>query len=175
MPVLRPPIALDAAALPLLGHPGDPDYFPPGYEPCTAGLTEVPMLRLIAVTVLLASGVASPGSVAHAQEARNSNHAVYLQYCSACHAPEGKGDGVLAAHLTPKPTDLTQLAKQSGGEFNAVVVYDAISGRPPPGHGTSAMPVWGETMPEAPGNEDLRANKLRIAKIVNYLRSIQVQ
>src|SRR5262249_12788196 len=70
VPVLRPPIALDAAALPLLGHPGDPDYFLPGYEPCTGGLTEVPMLRLIAVTVLLASGVASPGSVAHAQEAR---------------------------------------------------------------------------------------------------------
>ena len=139
------------------------------------GLTEVPMLRRIAVTVLLASGVASPWSVAHAQEARNPNHAVYLQYCSACHGPDGKGDGPLAAHLTPKPTDLTQLAKQSGGEFNAVVVYDAISGRTPAAHGTSAMPVWGEKMPETPGDEDLRANKLRIAKIVNYLRSIQVR
>ena len=134
------------------------------------------MMRRIAVTVLLATVVMGPWSAARSQEARNPNHAIYLKYCSACHGPEGKGDGVLAPLLTPKPADLTQLAKQNGGEFNALAVFKAISGpRLPAAHGTSAMPVWGETMREGAGTEDLRANKLTIAKIVNYLRSIQVK
>src|SRR5262245_48873751 len=106
---LRAPaaIALDAAALPPASVVrGDAAYGVIREIPTTScragssaepGLTEVPMLRRIAMTVLLASGVASPWSVAHAQEARNPNHAVYLQYCSACHGPEGKGDGPLAA------------------------------------------------------------------------------
>jgi len=132
------------------------------------------MLRRLMGTVWVGWCIATACTAAYAEETPDPNYAAYLRYCSSCHGPNGNGDGTVAPQLTPKPTDLTQLAKKSGGEFDAVAVYDAISGsRVPAAHGTSAMPVWGEEMRERPGNEDLRANKLRIARIINYLRSIQ--
>jgi len=33
---------------------------------------------------------------------------LYQQYCSTCHGPEGKGDGISAANLPIKPQDLTE-------------------------------------------------------------------
>lgn len=35
---------------------------------------------------------------------------VFAQTCSACHGPQGKGDGVASAALDPKPHDLTDAA-----------------------------------------------------------------
>lgn len=113
---------------------------------------------------------------ARAADAANPNHEAYLKLCSSCHGPEGKGNGALAPLLTPKPTDLTQLAKKNGGEFNALAVYQTISGpRLAPAHGTSEMPVWGEVLRQEPGGSDPRGTELTLAKIVNYLRSIQAK
>ena len=42
----------------------------------------------------------------------------YRRYCASCHGLEGKGDGPVAASLRRAPTDLTQLARRSGGRFD---------------------------------------------------------
>ena len=36
-----------------------------------------------------------------------SGKALYQQYCSACHGPQGKGNGPAAAAMRPKPRDHT--------------------------------------------------------------------
>ncbi len=33
--------------------------------------------------------------------------ALFVKYCALCHGVEGRGDGALAASMTPRPTDLT--------------------------------------------------------------------
>lgn len=132
------------------------------------------MVRTMVSVGLAAALLLAGRGVAGAEEAQNPNHAAYLKYCSACHGPNGKGDGIIAPLLTPKPTNLTTLAKSHGGEFNALAVYKAISGPDiAKAHGTSEMPVWGEVLRQEPGGEDPRKSELTLAKIVNYLRSIQ--
>jgi mono/diheme cytochrome c family protein len=39
--------------------------------------------------------------------------AVYTTYCAACHGDSGKGDGVAAAALDPKPADYTDAARMA--------------------------------------------------------------
>ena len=132
------------------------------------------MLRT--VIALLAPALLATPFCAQAAGAPNPNHEVYLKLCSSCHGPAGKGDGPLAPMLTPKPSDLTQLAKKNGGEFNALAVYEAISGpHLAAAHGTSQMPVWGEVLRQEPGGAEPRASEISLAKVVNYLRSIQAK
>ncbi|MBY0280005.1 cytochrome c [Candidatus Binatia bacterium] len=112
--------------------------------------------------------------VARAADADNPNHAAYVKYCGACHGPNGKGDGIIAPLMTPKPTNLTLLAKQHGGEFDAMAVYKSVSGAGmPKAHGDSEMPVWGEELRHEVGGGDPRTAEVTLVKIVNYLRSIQ--
>lgn len=130
-------------------------------------------MRTMALVAAMVS-VLMVGSVARAADADNPNHAAYLKYCGACHGPAGKGDGIIAPLMSPKPTDLTLLAKQHGGEFDALAVYKSISGTDmTKAHGSSEMPVWGEELRHEVGGSDPRTAEVTLAKIVNYLRSIQ--
>ena len=51
------------------------------------------------------------GNAATAQEttsdAAKEAASIYAARCAGCHGPSGKGDGTIAAALTPKPRDLT--------------------------------------------------------------------
>ena len=100
-------------------------------------------------------------SLASGDEAGEAGRALYLRYCSACHGPAGKGDGIAGAFMRPRPTDLTLLARRNHGEFPFQKTLQAIDGttrvRP---HGESEMPVWGEVLREP-------------LVITNYIRSIQ--
>jgi len=102
--------------------------------------------------------------------------AAYLKHCSACHGEEGKGDGVVSGFMQPKPTDLTQMAKQNHGEYPMLMVVQDIDGsKTVRAHGDSAMPVWGEvfgrqgTSPVVPEAEA----RGKVMLIADYLRSIQ--
>lgn len=131
------------------------------------------MARTMTLIVMMAS-VLALGTAACAAEAENPNHAAYLKYCGACHGPSGKGDGIIAPLMTPKPTNLTLIAKQHGGEFDAMAVYKSVSGAGmPKAHGDSEMPVWGEELRHEVGGGDPRTAEVTLVKIVNYLRSIQ--
>lgn len=101
---------------------------------------------------------------------------LYLRYCSACHGEAGKGDGVVSQLMTPKPIDLTQLAKKAGGKFPFYDVVHAIDGRETlRAHGDSAMPVWGEIFKEeehgALGGEAVARSKAVV--ITSYVESLQ--
>ena len=66
----------------------------------------------------------------------------YRISCLNCHGEGGKGDGPMMELLTKKPSDLTVLAKNNGGEYPFVKVYQMVDGRVAvPGHGEREMPI----------------------------------
>jgi mono/diheme cytochrome c family protein len=60
-------------------------------------------LTLVALGLLLHLG--QPGALLAADTA--AGRALYQQYCSTCHGPQGKGDGPAASAMHPKPRDHT--------------------------------------------------------------------
>ena len=118
---------------------------------------------------------------------------LYTKYCASCHGTTGKGDGAVGTMMTPKATDLTQIAKRNGGKFPFYEVMEIINGRAPTGqqenaslpglpkaHGEPGMPVWGEIFsrdamsPNTSLDLQLQATG-KIMMITEYLQSIQVK
>ena len=67
----------------------------------------------------------------------------YELACMPCHGMNGRGDGPLAKGLKARPSDLTQIAKSSGGKFPTSKIFDFIDGRAAvAAHGAREMPVW---------------------------------
>ena len=66
---------------------------------------------------------------AQAQSQPYSGNGDYQAYCSSCHGPEAKGDGVIAKSLKKRPSDLTQLSIRNNGTFPEQKVFAAIDGR----------------------------------------------
>ena len=106
----------------------------------------------------------------------------YRVSCASCHGIGGKGDGNMAQFLTPKPSNLTMLAKNTGdGVYPFLKVFQVVDGRSEvSGHGDRAMPVWGDRYSlEAAkkygsfGGET--ATRARVLELVYYLQSIQAK
>lgn len=113
----------------------------------------------------------------------------YRVSCLSCHGVGGRGNGPLAKFLTVKPTDLTALAKNNGGQYPDIKaghfpflhVFQVIDGRTlVQVHGDRAMPVWGnrylsDTSPSSGrfGGEYEKVVRGRILELVYYLQSIQ--
>ncbi len=113
----------------------------------------------------------------------------YRVSCLSCHGVGGKGDGPMAEFLTLKPTDLTQLSNNNGGQYPDLKagrfpfsrVFQIIDGRTVvSGHGDRAMPVWGSRyLAEESGKYGpyLGANEHmvrgRILELVYYIQAIQ--
>ena len=72
---------------------------------------------------------------------------VYKSYCATCHGDAGKGDGIAAAALDPKPRDLSN-AEYVSGLTDAHIKKIATEGGPAGGL-SAAMPAWGGIIPEA--------------------------
>jgi mono/diheme cytochrome c family protein len=112
----------------------------------------------------------------HADEAGHPGKGLYLQYCGACHGPEGKGDGIAGTFIRPKPIDLTQIAKQHGGRFPARETMAIIDGRDTVrAHGDPDMPVWGEVFQDQPNWDTRRRTDVqeKIRLITEYIATIQ--
>ena len=75
----------------------------------------------------------------------NQGKEMYMQYCSSCHGPDGKGSGSVSVFLKVKVPDLTLLKKNNKGIYPMDQVILAIDGRRKlRSHGDPKMPVWGE-------------------------------
>jgi mono/diheme cytochrome c family protein len=101
---------------------------------------------------------------------------LYGRYCSACHGPSGKGDGVVAQFMRPHPADLTQLAKQAGGKFPYYKVMQTIDGRETVrAHGDPDMPVWGQLFTDEEGDSPQRHAVARgkVVLITDYVETLQ--
>ena len=69
---------------------------------------------------------------------------LYRRYCASCHGLEGRGEGPAAGALCPSPPDLAQLS------YGIPEILRQIDGRRTiRGHGTAAMPVWGEVFEQS--------------------------
>jgi mono/diheme cytochrome c family protein len=113
---------------------------------------------------------------ASASQAQGWGKNLYMQYCTACHGPGGKGDGVVSGLMRPKPPDLTQLTKRSGGKFPFYETIRTIDGRETVrAHGDSNMPVWGARFVAEEGDSpDAQAiARGKVVLIADYLESIQ--
>lgn len=113
---------------------------------------------------------------ATAADSRAPARTAYLRYCSACHGESGKGDGVVSGAMTPRPTDLTKLAKENNGHLPEGNLMQAIDGRKSiRAHGDPAMPVWGEIFKAEVGRSMAEEAEVRgkLLLIVEYLGSIQ--
>lgn len=134
------------------------------------------MTRGIVVGTLIVMAAALASRSAGAEE--DPGRAAYLKYCSACHGPEGKGDGVVASVLRPPPTNLTLLAKQQGGTFPYQLVKESIDGRKPSAaHGDSAMPVWGQVFSDDSALTHSAPAEVRgkVQLIADYVARIQAR
>jgi mono/diheme cytochrome c family protein len=103
-------------------------------------------------------------------------HQDFIQYCSACHGVEGRGDGPAASVLQPPPADLTRIAQRRGGHFPLAEIRAYIDGRiGVPAHGRRDMPVWGERLEEMVGGGSLGEAfaRSRLQLLVEYLQAIQ--
>lgn len=143
-------------------------------------------LTMLGLTAAVA-GFTSSG-VTHAEEETIGSDE-YRTSCLSCHGAGGRGDGPLAQYLTVKPSDLTVLAKNSGGQYPKLKagqypflhVYQVIDGRADVGpHGGRAMPVWGSRyLAEQPSGFGPFAGEYeavvrgRILELVYYIQSIQ--
>ena len=99
---------------------------------------------------------------------------LFYNSCASCHGTDAKGNGPLGQVLTVRPTDLTIIAKRTGGVFPAAKIYELIDGRNPAvrGHGGPDMPVWGEVF-AARGSA--ASVKNRINALVKYIEALQVK
>jgi mono/diheme cytochrome c family protein len=98
---------------------------------------------------------------------------MYKTYCAVCHGTDGKGDGPAASALKARPTDLTQLSKNSGGKFPALKVTAAIRGEGDvAAHGSKDMPVWGSLFWNMSHGHEGEVQQ-RVANLTKYIESLQ--
>lgn len=150
-------------------------------EPWTAKSVVLAMATVAAL--LLAPVGATPAAAqepaAKAQvemRQRVTGGEVFRTYCATCHGTSGRGDGPLAGSMRRKPADLTEIAKQNGGEYPSEIVFRTVDGRTPVrGHGGPDMPVWGDAFARSRDGGDAATVKERIDSLVEFIRTLQVK
>jgi len=127
-------------------------------------------------TVVVAILAATSACQNRDDEVRPTGQALFVRHCASCHGLSGEGNGPLAQALRRSPTDLTTIAKRSGGRFDEAEVMAVIDGRRLIAeHGPREMPVWGAVFEEEYERE--RYGSLTTLyhgrALTDYLRSIQ--
>jgi len=136
---------------------------------------------LKAMTVLLALGLMTFSVASRAADPVDLGKQEYVNNCAVCHGMQGRGDGPYAAIVTSKMGDLTRLSSSNGGVFPVSRVYGALDGtRMTRGHGTTAMPIWGniykvkaaEYYMDIPYDQEAFV-RARILALIDYLARLQ--
>jgi mono/diheme cytochrome c family protein len=106
-----------------------------------------------------------------------SGEEIFGRFCASCHGEMAHGDGPVARGLGVMVPDLTKIT-QRYGNFPTNLIRDTIDGRGAriDAHGSRTMPVWGYEFYVEEGGDVNAQQEMRktIAKLVDYLRSIQV-
>jgi mono/diheme cytochrome c family protein len=146
-------------------------------EPRERELKKGGAMKIAAGAAIFAALLLAPAP-ASAQEEVNKQSTpgaeVYRTYCVSCHGPAALGDGPLAASMTKKPANLTEIAKRNGGVFPSDLVFRTIDGRNKVrGHGGPDMPEWGEAFAKSREAGDVERVTKVIQSLVDYLESLQ--
>ncbi len=97
---------------------------------------------------------------------------IFHDHCAVCHGERGRGDGPAAGALTPRPTNLASLTKQTG-TFPATHIAAVLKGTEPiVAHGSPTMMMWGVIF-LANANGNRAQADLRISEVVAFIQSIQ--
>ncbi len=103
-----------------------------------------------------------------------SGEAMYHTLCAGCHGSRGQGDGPASPLLKGERLDLTHLARTHGGKYPAQQVTNVLGAQSGiVAHGNKEMPIWGESFRGA--GEDRAVVRLRIANLVDYVKTLQVK
>lgn len=136
---------------------------------CPESETMNPLLSCLLGVLLLLMGQQD----AVAADANNGKM-FYLQYCSACHGQEGRGNGPVSRYMTVKIPDLSPLKKNNHGVYPVDQVLSAIDGRRDVrAHGNRHMPVWGEVFTVEERKYPERSGSLRAKLIADYVATLQ--
>jgi mono/diheme cytochrome c family protein len=127
-------------------------------------------LTLIAANAELESG---QGKVPPLVQESLTGEYSFKFYCASCHGVGAKGDGPVAPALRTRPSDLTTLARRSGGAFPRARIIDTLvgGGTAVPSHGTGDMPVWGPIF-RGLDQSDTQV-RVRIQNIADYIETLQ--
>jgi mono/diheme cytochrome c family protein len=108
------------------------------------------------------------------EDNETSGAKLYHSHCAACHGQDGRGNGPAARALKTAPTDLTQLARNSGGKFPSDHVWSVLTNESDyPIHGSKDMPIWGPIFSRSGTEQNM--GHLRAHNLVEYLRSVQAK
>ena len=142
------------------------------------------VVRTLATGTLLAAASLLPAWAD--MLASDPGRSEYMSNCASCHGFDAKGGGPVAQALTKKPSDLTTLARRSGGALPVQLIWEMVDGRASTdiwAHGSRDMPVWGqEYRAAAQLNPDPAVAarpewfvRGRIVALIDYLQRIQVK
>ena len=133
-------------------------------------------------SVLIGLALSASASGAWAQGTKVDEGKIeYDSHCAICHGTQGRGNGEMRRFLTTPPSDLTTLAKRSGGAFPNQLAWEIIDGRSAAigAHGTREMPVWGQAFRREALAQAVTAQqpewyvRNRIVALLDYLSRIQ--
>ncbi len=142
----------------------------------------VALVKQIIITLFLISLFSLPTTHADNDEISATIEAgskTFYRFCSICHGPKAKGNGMFSDHLVNVPPDLTKLSKTNNNTFPWMALYKAIDGSSiKPDHGTPEMPIWGnqfdlKTWGQSESDYSDVIVRGRIFEILVYLQSIQ--
>ena len=101
----------------------------------------------LAMTLALIAAAAAPSRQQPAAGADDAGRTVYVKWCAGCHGDQGRGDGVAAGHLLPKPRDFTRALYQVRSTATGEVPTDAdIRHVVDEGMPGTSMPAWKSTL-----------------------------
>lgn len=104
---------------------------------------------------------------------------LYMDHCTACHGPSGRGDGPLAGDLDRAAPDLTLISQRNGGSFPMARVMSVIDGYSRARDGNVTMPEFGIDLQAGPlvlydsGDGRRTPTPSKLVALAEYLRTIQ--
>lgn len=133
-------------------------------------------MRIRTITAILTAAAMAGGCAMEPQDPDGA--ALFASNCTGCHGADAKGTGWIAAGLTVKPADLTQISKRGGGTFPMADVLSAVDGFHRKTLPESTMPEWGFIFSDPTAQVDVGDGVMtpvspELLAIARYLERIQ--